>query len=356
MTPPSPELPDAPANPEPPTPPETSGPQARTPDAAQLAHDVARDAKAEPRTVRQWITLALGVLLVAALCVLAGRWQWHRYESRSAQIEIIESNYDATPVPLADVLPGPGAELDPQRVWQQVTLEGSYVPEATVLLRNRPVASKAGFHVLVPFVTEPTDGSEPVVMVVDRGFVPLGADASAPDEVAAPPSGRVEVTVSLRVDEPASSREAPDGQVQAINTAQVLAEGPDGGAWADGMTVGAYGSLRAEDPAPAASLRALAVPDTDPGSHLSYTFQWFVFAAGAIGGFLVLIRREKRETVTAGDLLGEQRASGRAPGEPAPRRRRGPTAEEEEDALLDAQAAAQDPAAHGPATHDDART
>ncbi|MEK8229235.1 SURF1 family cytochrome oxidase biogenesis protein [Oerskovia sp. M15] len=41
------------------------------------------------------------------------------------------------------------------------------------------MGGKAGYHVLVPFVTEPTDGSDPVVMVVDRGFVPLGADASA---------------------------------------------------------------------------------------------------------------------------------------------------------------------------------
>jgi cytochrome oxidase assembly protein ShyY1 len=330
---PGPDLSAGPAGPD-----EAAAPQgARQPDAARLAHDVSRDAKAEPRTLRQWVTLALGVLLVAALCVLAGRWQWHRYESRSAQIEIIESNYDAEPVPLSDVLDGPGAVLDPQDVWQRVTLEGTYVEDAMVLLRNRPAGGKAGFHVLVPFVTTPTDGGEKVVMVVDRGFVPLGADASAPDAVPAPPAGTVEVTVSLRADEPASRRDAPAGQVQAINTAQVLAEGPDGAAWAEGATVGAYGSLRAEDPAPSASLRPLPVPDTDPGSHLSYTFQWFVFAAGAIGGFLILIRREKRETVTAGDLLGEQRASGRAPGETSPRRKRGPTAEEEEDALIDAQ-------------------
>jgi cytochrome oxidase assembly protein ShyY1 len=323
--------------------PRPDAPEARRPDAAVLARDVARDAQAEPRTVRQWVTLALGVVLVAALCVLAGIWQWNRYESRTAQIEIVEANYDAPPVPLTDVLDGPGAVLDPQDVWQRVTLTGSYVEDATVLLRNRPAGGKAGFHVLVPFVTEPADGGEPVVLVVDRGFVPLGADASAPDTVPAPPAGPVEVTVSLRADEPASGREAPAGQVQAINTAQVLAEGPDGGAWADGSTVGAYGSLRAEDPAPATRLGSLPVPDTDPGSHLSYTFQWFVFAAGAIGGFLVLIRREKRETVTAGDLLGEQRASGRAPGESAPRRKRGPTAEEEEDALIDAQLPEQRP-------------
>ena len=315
------------------------------PAAGPSATDASRDAQAEPRTVRQWVTLALGVLLVAALCVLAGRWQWHRYESRSAQIEIIEANYDAEPVPLTDVLEGPGAVLDPQDVWQRVTLEGSYVPDATVLLRNRPAGGKAGFHVLVPFVTAPTDGSEPVVLVVDRGFVPLGADASSPDEVPAPPAGPVEVTVSLRADEPPSGRDAPAGQVQAINTAQVLAEGPDGGAWAEGATVGAYGSLRAEEPAPATALRSLPVPDTDPGSHLSYTFQWFVFAAGAIGGFLVLVRREKRETVTAGDLLGEQRASGRSSGGAEPRRRRGPTAEEEEDALIDAQDASREPVA-----------
>lgn len=285
-----------------------------------------------PRTLRQWVTLGVAAVLLAALCLVAARWQWHRYHEREAQIDLIEANYEAAPVPLSDLVDGAGATLAADEVWRPAVVEGTYVPEATVLLRNRPVNGTPGFHVLVPFETEV--GGDDVVLVVDRGFVPLGEDASAPSSVPEPPDGEVRAVVTLRADEPASSRGAPDGQVQAISTAQVLAAGPDGAGWAEGRTVGTYGQLRTEDPAPAVSPGALPPPDTDPGSHLSYTFQWIVFALGAVGGFIVLWRRERRPvTVTAGDLLAEHDLQ-----EPRPSRSRRPTAEEEEDALIEAQA------------------
>ncbi len=280
------------------------------------------------RTRRQWITLGLGALVLAALCVLAAVWQWHRYEAREAYISLVEANYDAPPAAVSTLLDGPGAVLADDDVWRPVTLTGTYRPQDTVLLRNRPVSSTPGFHVLVPF--EDRSG---IVIVVDRGFVPLGHDSTAPDAVPEPPAGEVTVTVTLRADEPESSRGAPTGQVQAISTAQVLAAGTTGAGWADGRTVSAYGEARAEDPAPAQALRALPRPDLDPGSHLSYTVQWLIFAGGAIGGYVMLWRRETRgDAPTAGDLLA---AAGDTPARPRRERRHRPTDEELEDALLD---------------------
>ncbi|MBE9939106.1 SURF1 family protein, partial [Cellulosimicrobium cellulans] len=159
----------------------------------------------QPRTPRQWATLAVGVLVLVALCLVAGRWQWNRYVSRDAEIERIEANYTSDPVPVEDVLPAPGAELDEADLWRPVTLEGRYETDATVLLRNRPVGGSPGFHVLVPFVTNPTPSApDGLVVVVDRGFVPLGTDAVTPGDVPPPPAGDVEATVTLRGDEPPS--------------------------------------------------------------------------------------------------------------------------------------------------------
>jgi cytochrome oxidase assembly protein ShyY1 len=285
-----------------------------------------------PRTRRQWVTLAVAAVVLAALCLLAARWQWDRYHERQHQIDLVESNYSAEPVPLDRLLPGPGAALAPGDVWRPAEVTGSYVPDATVLLRNRPVHGMPGFHVLVPFETD--DG---VVLVVDRGVVPFGEDSSGPSSVPDPPEGEVRVVVTLRADEPASTRGAPAGQVQAIHTAQVLDAGPAGAAWAAGRTVEAYGQLRSEDPPPAAEPMAplaLPPPDTDPGSHLSYTVQWCIFALGAVGGFLLLWRRETQPaTVTAGDLIAAGPGDAGAAG--VRERRRRPSDEEIEDALFD---------------------
>ncbi|GGI06768.1 SURF1 family cytochrome oxidase biogenesis protein [Isoptericola cucumis] len=294
-----------------------------------------------PRTRRQWVTLGVAAVLLAALCVLAAVWQWHRYTDREAQIDLVEANYAAEPAPLGDLLAAPGTTLADADVWHPAVATGTYRTQDTVLLRNRPVGGKPGFHVLVPFETTAGDGSR-LVLVVDRGFVPQGDDAASPSSVPAPPEGEVEVVMTMRADEPSSGRGAPAGQVQAINTDQVLAAGADGAAWADGATAVAYGQVRTEDPAPGQVLGALPEPDTSPGSHLSYAFQWCIFALGAVGGYVVLWRRETRPaTVTAGDLIAADRPDGEGDGTTgaAVRARRAPRRrldEDYEDALVDA--------------------
>lgn len=308
--------------------------------------------RVELRTPRQWVALALGVAVLFTGCVLAGRWQWNRHVDRDAQIAVIEANYASDPVPIDELLDGPGDVVPASDVWRRVTVSGTYEADKTVLLRNRPVESQAAFHVLVPFVTD-----EGTVIVVNRGWIPYGSNSSTPDALPAPPSGEVELTLRLRADEPAADNGAPPGQVQAINTAQVLAAGPDGAAWAEGRTYGGYGALAAEDGQPAQGLATLPVPDTDPRSHLSYAFQWWVFAVGGVAGFVVLIRRERRDATleALGDLPHPFAALGdddRAPGSAdqlegarptggphragnSGRRRGRQSAEEIEDALID---------------------
>lgn len=285
-----------------------------------------------PRVRRAVGVLLLGVVLAVA-CTFLGRWQWHRHVARDARIQVVQQNYDAAPVPLAAVLPAPSEHLTAGDEWRQVSVSGHYAEQATVLLRNRPVESTAGYHVLVPLVTEP-DGA---VLLVDRGFVPMGEDGSSDVDVPPPPAGRVTVTVRLRQDEPALGRPSPAGQVQAITVDEVLAAGgltedTDGAA---SLAYRAYGSLVGEDPAPADALVALPVPSTDPGSHLSYAFQWWTFALGSLVGFAWFARRELHEE-DEGDGIGDDATSPDAPSPQVPRRRRA-SAEDEEDALLDAQ-------------------
>lgn len=274
---------------------------------------------------RRWLgIMAIGVV-VALTCAALGRWQWTRHADRLEAVHRIEANYDSPAVRLAEVLPGPGSALSDDAEWRPVTAVGTYADGGEVVLRTRPVAGTPAVHVLAPLVVTTADG-ERAVLVVDRGWLPAGAEETA-DGVPDAPTGEVTVLARLRPAERPTDRVGPPGQVYSIDPETVLAAS---GA-PDDVTalpvLDAYGALVSEDPRPELAPAPLPTPNTDLGSHLSYAFQWWVFAVGALVGVAVLARRE------AATLRAQEGPPSSAT---APRRRRA-SAEDEEDALIDAQ-------------------
>ncbi len=233
---------------------------------------------------RRAVSLVLIGVAVAVTCTLLGRWQWHRHVVKDHLIAVVQTNWAAAPVPLAS-LAAPGASLTGASEWRAVRAVGHYVPAATVLLRNRPVDSHSAYHVLVPFVVQ--DGT---VLVVDRGWVAIGANGSVAVTPAAPPDGTTTLVARIRMPEAPSTRGAPVGQVQTIDVPQVLAAA--GAAAPPGTPYPFYVAMESEDPAPAQVLGMLDPPSTDPGPHLSYAFQWWVFA---LGGFAACVWSARRE-------------------------------------------------------------
>ncbi len=155
------------------------------------------------------------------------------------------------------------------------------------------------------------------VFIVDRGWVPVGNDQDSPDVVPAAPSGEVTVVARLKPSEPVlPGRSAPDGQVASIalpGIAELLAAP---------TYVGAYGLLVSEDPGVAVRPQATPRPEPDEGPHLSYAFQWFLFAVLGFVGLGVAVRQDLRDPDAA----------------PRPKRR---TDSEIEDELVDAAGGAQ---------------
>ena len=87
--------------------------------------------------------------------------------------------------------------------------------------------------------------------------------------------------------------------MQAISAEQVLAAGG-----VEGETYDAYVAMTAEDPSVEPVPGTLAAPSTDPGSHLSYAFQWWTFALGGLVAFCLGARRElqdERDAAAADD-------------------------------------------------------
>lgn len=268
------------------------------------------------RNLTRWAGYLAVAIVFAIACGFLSNWQFARSEERNAQLDLVTANYDAEPVPLADLIPV-GGELDPGDVWSPVILEGEYLADEQLLVRNRPHGGTSAFEVLVPLRT-----ADDRVFIVDRGWVPPGREQPEPDEIPAPPAGEVTVVVRLQPGEqlPRSGRTAPEGQVPTINLELIAATLGD----ADATVTSAYGLLVSEDPAPATRPAAPVAPSEDPGPHLSYAIQWILFAVMGFAFIWYMIRteiRHRREDA-------EERAAASVP-------RRRDRDMEEEDALVD---------------------
>ena len=150
-------------------------------------------------------------------------------------------------------------------------------------MRTRPRAGLVGFEVLVPFVS----GEKAVL--VSRGWVPTGEASDYPDAIPEVPQGDVTLVARVKMWEPQlRGRGAPEGQVATINVVDVVAQ------TTTALTQEFYLIAATEEPAPASlPLRTLR-PVLDEGPHLSYTFQWYLFAVMAFVGFGWMFRQEWR--------------------------------------------------------------
>lgn len=279
--------------------------------------------------VMRYSLYVLVAIAFAVACVFLSQWQFDRNDARSAQLELVERNYDAAPIELSDAVSGIDA-FDASLEWHPVTVRGRYLADEAVVVRNRPYGGTSAFEVLVPLETE--DGR---ILIVDRGWVPPAETGDGPDAVPSPPEGEVTVVVRLRPSEPlpTSGRSAPEGQVPTIHL-PLIAQA------AGSQTItAAYGVLDSEDPA-AETPFALPSPSDDPGPHLSYAIQWILFAIMGfvfIGYIIRTERRHRREDVEeTADAADERYLQSLAADRQPKRSRRRPDRDAAaEDALLD---------------------
>ncbi|WP_035749097.1 SURF1 family cytochrome oxidase biogenesis protein [Arthrobacter sp. 35W] len=283
----------------------------------------------------KWLGYFVLACFFAAVCASLGLWQMDRRTAVVANINTITTNYSAAPVDFA-VAKDQFESLDSSREWSQVTLHGSYDLAGQRIVRNRPLNGQPGYEVVVPFRL---DSGETVI--VDRGWLPIGnKEAGYPDSIPEPVPGPVTAVVRLKPAEPKLQRGAPEGQLASIDLASYAQTLPYP------VLTGAYGQLASESPSAATTPVAFPMPSVDEGSHLSYSMQWFCFGLLIFVGFGYAARQQALNDAFA----AEEAANGIDPEEllgrgsafvaKRPKTRKAgakPTAEEEEDALLDAQ-------------------
>lgn len=272
---------------------------------------------------QRWLGYFAMLLIFTIACVALGNWQFERRAEARAEINRIDQNYDAAPIPLTDALPDRAGYNEDANKWQTVEMTGEYLGEY-FLARNRPNQQLVGTNMIAPFET--ADGT---IFFIDRGWLPPGADPQTPAFVPELPSGTVTVEARLRGSEPMTDgRESAGRTVPSIHLPELerLVERPS--------YTGAFGLLLTETQA------GVAVdadhgelpqrPERDEGPHLSYALQWYVFIIIAAVGVWYAARQEYRGLNAGSDAVrrDDERIAER-------KRRRGPSDSDEEDALLD---------------------
>jgi cytochrome oxidase assembly protein ShyY1 len=230
----------------------------------------------------RWIAGHAIVLVIVTGCVIAGFWQLDRLHQRRAANERIEARLAEAPVSLDDLVASGSGHVD-SLVYRRVRATGSYDVEHETVLIGRTLDEETGNDLLTPLVISAGDG-----LIVNRGWVPYSLDAP-PVQAAIPPTGPVEVSGVLMPPEatsPAASA-SPSPTVATVDLGRLQAGVPY-------RLLPVYLWLQSQSPQGASLPREVPLPELSEGPHLSYSIQWFAFAAIGIIGYPLLIRREIR--------------------------------------------------------------
>jgi cytochrome oxidase assembly protein ShyY1 len=228
----------------------------------------------------KWIGFHLLVVGGIVAMVNLGLWQLRRLDERQAFNAQVEARYDKPPVPIDDLLV-PGFDTDDVQ-WRPVTATGTYLPDETVRIVNRSQNGVAGDNVVVPL-----DLGDGRLLLVNRGFLPLGVDEPPVPDGAVTVTGRLRPSQERRTGQLSDPAEGDLAEAQRLDIERLAAQ-------FDGEVVGMYVDVFESQPPDSDLLQPVLQPDLSSGPHLSYAVQWFVFSVAVAIGWVLAVRKSLR--------------------------------------------------------------
>lgn len=226
--------------------------------------------------------LTLATVLLCALFIWLGFWQWGRGNARQAQWDAFSRGADK-------ILALDSRGIGDVPRFQRLSVKGRYDPQHQFLLDNRTHAGSAGYEVLTPLMRP--DGH---VLLVDRGWVPFTGTRRQLPDIACHCDSAVPVAVIGRSDD-----------LPIAGLAAGRAPPPDDGVWPKVTSYPTMSQLsqamaRALEPRivlldphePNGYVRDWHPPGMQPVRHWSYAIQWWAFAVVAIIFWAVASRRK----------------------------------------------------------------
>ena len=208
----------------------------------------------------------LAAIAAVVVCVAAGNWQQARMRAKEALGGQLAAATQSEPIVLASL---PASADWPSLRYRPVEATGEYLPNQQILIDNKVVAGRAGFHVVTPLAL--ADGR---YVLVNRGWVAQGRTRARLPDVP-PPRGTV--SVRGRIATPPTGyfelqREDGAGPVrQNLDLARFAA--------ATGISVLPAIIEATATPVPDDGLiRDWPAPDFGIETHRIYMMQWYAFA------------------------------------------------------------------------------
>ena len=224
--------------------------------------------------------LKLSLLVVGLFPILVslGVWQLSRYNEKLSLEQVYDARRYLAPLSFSEI----DSYTDP--LFLPVEVSGQYVSDKYFLLDNQIYNGKAGYDLLMPFLTNSGE-----LLLINRGWLPL-VDRETLPEVSTP-EGNLMLQGNI---------------YRPLGESFLLAEDQ----WKDGwpMRIQSLDFAKIEaaldHKLPALTL---VLSDTQPGAeqvrpisintksekHLAYAFQWFAMALVLIGLYLFRIRQAR---------------------------------------------------------------
>ena len=226
-----------------------------------------------------WWAVLLTLLLAGGM-VAAGLWQY----GRGVQKQALQADRSRSTAAAAQAL-SEDSSTPARGQSRRVRLQGRYLPELAVLLDNQPHQGKPGVHAWA--AVELADGRR---LIVDRGWLPLGA------AVPPPPEGLQDIEGQWKsLPQPGMRLGAATSHCESPRP--LLVNYPDLAAvrCLFGATV-LDGLLELAGTMPGGFERdwaASGANEIPPSRHFGYAAQWWLFAATLIALFIKINLKKK---------------------------------------------------------------
>lgn len=216
--------------------------------------------------IKNWKLFILSLILVAFFTSL-GFWQLGRAQQKTALLNDYQHR--------SEIAPHNANDLTTPNDWRfyQAILTGKFDDEHTILLDNKTFNGKVGYEVYTPFKAKGLD----TLILVDRGFIPLGVSRESLPAV--PKSAKGTITIQGMLNLPPTyvsfGGMSENGKtewplrVEYINLPEISKL----------LNTNLYPYIISLNPeSPSALQVKWQIVTVDPNKHKGYAVQWFALA------------------------------------------------------------------------------